>query len=471
MKQIIAIFFCLGFSQIMFGQLYSKPSGNFSVGMEEDSILVNYVDGNPTTRDTMRLPYLKLESPTPQLIKSDIEFEFYDATYGPPVNFSGSNISFSQGPGKWFGKLAIKVPKNDRTTIRKAWGVPSGSIGNCYVQGETRIGTCTISDSFGTVPGGTYDILYVYDPDGCGANNDSDMVLILDAPYFGKASIMGAYRAVSVTPKYRVSHKITNLDSLSAITTKLKFPVGAREGITYDENDNAYFLGDTDLTSDISFHSKNGMFIDFQSSIEPIDYYYSKFRIDNYDNSIGWTVNSGSKKTRIIQASGVLSLIGGSSTNDYISFVISGGNNASQPNTIVVTDNSNAKRGVQYAADYGATIKNNQRSLPDVGAVRSIIADSLMVLRLKVDNVITTGGVTGDQTIDKYAGSVNFAATDASLEVTNSLVTSNSIIICTIASNDATMTSVTVEASSGAFTIYPNAPPTSETRVNFLVIN
>ena len=88
-----------------------------------------------------------------------------------------------------------------------------------------------------------------------------------------------------------------------------------------------------------------------------------------------------------------------------------------------------------------------------------------------VDKTVTAGGTTGAQTINKTAGSVNFAAAAVSLVVTNSLVATSSIIMATIAANDATMTSVQAVAAAGSFTLYANAAPTAETRVNFLVLN
>jgi hypothetical protein len=68
-------------------------------------------------------------------------------------------------------------------------------------------------------------------------------------------------------------------------------------------------------------------------------------------------------------------------------------------------------------------------------------------------------------------GAVNFAAADASKVVTDSRVTANSIIVATVATNDATMKSVQAVAAAGSFTLYANAAATAETRVNFLVIN
>jgi len=90
---------------------------------------------------------------------------------------------------------------------------------------------------------------------------------------------------------------------------------------------------------------------------------------------------------------------------------------------------------------------------------------------MQFSKTVTATGTTTPQTINKNAGSVNFAAADASKVVTNSLVTTSSIIIATVAANDATMKSVQAVAAAGSFTLYANAAPTAETRVNFLVIN
>lgn len=90
---------------------------------------------------------------------------------------------------------------------------------------------------------------------------------------------------------------------------------------------------------------------------------------------------------------------------------------------------------------------------------------------LTLDKTITAAATTGAQTIDKPAGSVNFAAAATSLVVTNSLVNANSVIVATVATNDVTMLSVQAVATSGSFTLYANAAATAETRVNFIVIN
>lgn len=84
---------------------------------------------------------------------------------------------------------------------------------------------------------------------------------------------------------------------------------------------------------------------------------------------------------------------------------------------------------------------------------------------------ITGTGVTGNQTINKMMGSVNFAAAATAITVTNSLVTTNSTIVATVGTNDTTLKSVNVVAGPGSFVLNANAAATAETRVNFLVVN
>lgn len=85
---------------------------------------------------------------------------------------------------------------------------------------------------------------------------------------------------------------------------------------------------------------------------------------------------------------------------------------------------------------------------------------------------VTAAGQTGNKTIDKPNGSVNFAAGSSTpIVVTNSLVDQYSNIIPSIMSNDATLKTVQIVATAGSFTIYPGAAATAETKVAFFVIN
>jgi hypothetical protein len=88
-----------------------------------------------------------------------------------------------------------------------------------------------------------------------------------------------------------------------------------------------------------------------------------------------------------------------------------------------------------------------------------------------IDQTITGGGTTGNQTINKAAGTVNFAAAASSLTVTNSLVTTSSTIYVTPRTNDATCVIKNVVPSAGSFVITMTTTCTAETSVGFLVIN
>lgn len=83
----------------------------------------------------------------------------------------------------------------------------------------------------------------------------------------------------------------------------------------------------------------------------------------------------------------------------------------------------------------------------------------------------TGAGTTGDRTINKTSGTVNFAAAATALVVTNSLVTTASIVFAVVRTNDATATIKNVVPAAGSFTINLGAAATAETSVGFMVIN
>jgi len=84
---------------------------------------------------------------------------------------------------------------------------------------------------------------------------------------------------------------------------------------------------------------------------------------------------------------------------------------------------------------------------------------------------ITPSGITGPQTINTPAGSVNFAANTTSLIVTNNLVQGPDItrVNCHINSQDSTAVLDSTLIGVGNFTIRMSVPPSAETIVSFLV--
>lgn len=83
----------------------------------------------------------------------------------------------------------------------------------------------------------------------------------------------------------------------------------------------------------------------------------------------------------------------------------------------------------------------------------------------------TATGTTGNQTINKPSGTVNFAAGASALTVTNNLCTTASIIHAVVRTNDATATLKNVVPAAGSFTINLAAAATAETSVGFFIIN
>lgn len=83
----------------------------------------------------------------------------------------------------------------------------------------------------------------------------------------------------------------------------------------------------------------------------------------------------------------------------------------------------------------------------------------------------TAPATTGDQTINKPSGTVNFSAAATSLVVTNSFCTVDSIVFAVVMTDDTTAVIKNVVPASGSFTIKLNAAATSETRVGFWIIN
>ena len=91
--------------------------------------------------------------------------------------------------------------------------------------------------------------------------------------------------------------------------------------------------------------------------------------------------------------------------------------------------------------------------------------------QVTLDATNTAGGTTGDRTINKPSGTVNIAAAWTTVTVTNSLVTTSSIVLTNLRTNDATATIKNVVPWSGSFVITLWAAATAEVSIWFLVIN
>lgn len=88
-----------------------------------------------------------------------------------------------------------------------------------------------------------------------------------------------------------------------------------------------------------------------------------------------------------------------------------------------------------------------------------------------VPSTLTTAGTTGNVTINKGAGSVRIAAAGTSVVVTNSLVTTSSVITACVSTNDTTSYVKNIVPASGSFTITLGAAATAETEIRWVVTN
>lgn len=92
--------------------------------------------------------------------------------------------------------------------------------------------------------------------------------------------------------------------------------------------------------------------------------------------------------------------------------------------------------------------------------------------KLNFAATITTGGTTGNQTINKPTGTVNIAAAGTNVTVTNSYCTTSSIVYAIVRTNDATATGIkNIVPGSGSFVITLNAAATAEVSIGFIVFN
>lgn len=93
------------------------------------------------------------------------------------------------------------------------------------------------------------------------------------------------------------------------------------------------------------------------------------------------------------------------------------------------------------------------------------ISPSFLSGTLAFDATYTAAGTTGNQTINKPAFSVNFAAAASSLIVTNSFITPDSMLLCTVQTADDTLKSVSAGGGDGGTLLTGNAAATAETKV------
>jgi hypothetical protein len=156
----------------------------------------------------------------------------------------------------------------------------------------------------------------------------------------------------------------------------------------------------------------------------------------------------------------------------HINGAVIAGTNATITNSAAIYVAGNAV-GSGVTNSYGENI--NAMSGATNNYISSFNGSAGEVLRLRTDGQVkilgTNAGTTGAQTINQPSGQVQFAAAATSLVVTNSLCTTSSLVVATVAGTDTTMKSVVAVSGSGSFTLTANAAATATTKVNWIIIN
>lgn len=109
--------------------------------------------------------------------------------------------------------------------------------------------------------------------------------------------------------------------------------------------------------------------------------------------------------------------------------------------------------------------------VPETDDAYRIGSGTLGIKQLHAAYTDTSGGVTGNRTINKMAGSVNFAAAMTTLVVTNSVVTTSSKVFASISTSGSTGVLGSIVPGSGSFAINMSTAPNAETRVHWFVLS
>ena len=313
---------------------------------------------------------------------------------------------------------------------------------------------------------------------------------------------------IAIDGNNAISTTVTDTDTVRSVTAggntlangeTLAFTSGSN--VTITENAGAVTISSTDTNTEytagtglsLSTTTFNLNHLGFQDLSDP-----------NSDRFIFW--DDSESKIDWLSASSLFDLVGLSPNDD--NFIVGNGTNfitesgatarsslglgtmAIQDNNSVNIDGGNIDGSTISTSDITVgsgktidvsggtlTLANNQISGDKVegGTIASTTITSLTTNSITnsgktIDN---SGGDSGATTINATVGRVKINSGQSSINISNSYVDANSIIICTVAQNsDSTRYITQVVAGSGTFTIDLNGgAPGSGILINFLIIN
>lgn len=104
--------------------------------------------------------------------------------------------------------------------------------------------------------------------------------------------------------------------------------------------------------------------------------------------------------------------------------------------------------------------------------VTASIGDCAVNTNLRVTDYVDDSGTAGNRTVNRLRGKNSFAIGAAAVTVTNSKVTADSQVICTLEFVDGTLTQIlTCIPSAGQFVVTGNANASAATKFSWTVIN
>jgi hypothetical protein len=151
-----------------------------------------------------------------------------------------------------------------------------------------------------------------------------------------------------------------------------------------------------------------------------------------------------------------------SSTNNNHSIIFG------EPNGALVAVNGTPTRAILRLTQASGQTEKSIRLFNQSGSTELFFVDKDGALGF--DKTVPNPGTTGAITINKPAGGVRLAAGQSSVVVTNSLVTTSTHILATVATNDSTLKSVNVVPATGSFTVTGNAAATGEVLIRWVII-
>lgn len=131
-------------------------------------------------------------------------------------------------------------------------------------------------------------------------------------------------------------------------------------------------------------------------------------------------------------------------------------------------DDSNPNIKLGSSSDAG--LARNAAGLVEVNTGTFNTFADLTLRQLLTDKTMTTAGTTGNVTINKGAGSVRFAAAATSLTLTNSLITTTTILAVSLSTNDATAMFLNYVTASGSVVFNLAVAPTAETELRWCIL-